>query len=205
MNQCPHNLDLFQWLFGLPKRLTSLVYLGKWHDITVEDDVSVLMELEGGATASFITTTADTPGTNRLEIAAENGKLVLENGRLIFYRMPDSVQTILETSTEGFYAAKPEKVELSVETRSHGHMYITQNVVDAIKGKADLLSPGTEGLKSVQLANAVLLAGLKNKSVTLPVCEAEFDALLEELREKERKNAPEKAFDWDKYLKDLQA
>lgn len=200
MNQCPHNLDLFQWFFGLPKRLTSLTYLGKWHDITVEDDVSVLMELENGATASFITTTADTPGTNRLEIAADNGKLVLESGVLTFFKTAEPVQTIINTSQQGFYSAKPEVVEMPVEDRPHGHKYITQNVIDVILGKGDLISPGTEGLKSVQLANAILLSGLKGRSVDLPVAEDEFDELLEELREDERNNAPGKAFDWNAYL-----
>lgn len=203
MNQCPHNLDLFQWFFGLPKRLSSLVYLGKWHDITVEDDVSVLMELENGATASFITTTADTPGTNRLEIAAENGKLVLESGVLTFFRTAKPVQEILNTSKQGFYSASPEVVEIPVEARAHGHKYVTQNVINAILGKEELLSPGTEGLKSVQLANAMLLAGIKGHSVELPVSEDEFDQLLEKLRQDERQNAPAKAFDWDAYLHKL--
>ncbi|NLJ85304.1 MAG: Gfo/Idh/MocA family oxidoreductase [Firmicutes bacterium] len=205
MNQCPHNLDLFQWFFGLPKRLSAMAYLGKWHDITVEDDVSVLMELDNGATASFITTTGDTPGTNRLDIAAENGKLVLEDGRLTFHKTEKPVQEILNTSQQGFYSAKPEVVEVSIERKPHGHKYITQNVINAIKGKEELISPGTEGLKSVQLANAILFSGLKGCPVEVPVSEGEFDQLLEELRRDELEKAPEKAFDWGRYVADLKA
>jgi predicted dehydrogenase len=200
MNQCPHNLDLFQWFFGLPKRLNALVYLGKWHDITVEDDVSVLMELANGATASFITTTADTPGTNRLEIAAENGKLVLEGGRLTFFKTEDSVQRILEQSDKGFYSASPEVIEIPVEARAHGHRFVTQNVINAILGKEALIAPGTEGPNSVELANAMLLSGIRGRTVEVPVCEDEFDELLEELRRDERQNAPDKVFDWKAYL-----
>ncbi|NMB44926.1 MAG: Gfo/Idh/MocA family oxidoreductase [Firmicutes bacterium] len=201
MNQCPHNLDLFQWFFGLPKRLQALVYLGKWHDITVEDDVLVLMELENGATASFITTTGDTPGTNRLEIAGENGKLVLEAGKLTFFKTEEPVQKILDHSEKAFYSKRPRVIEVPVETKAHGHKFITQNVINAVLGKEKLMSPGPDGVKSVQLANAILLSGLKGRAVEVPVCEGEFDQLLEELRTDERQNAPDKAFDWEAYLR----
>ncbi|NLY51330.1 MAG: Gfo/Idh/MocA family oxidoreductase [Firmicutes bacterium] len=200
MNQCPHNLDLFQWFFGLPKRLHAVVHLGKWHDITVEDDVSVLMELANGATASFITSTGDTPGTNRLEITAERGKLVLEEGRLTFFKTEDSVQRIIEQSEVGFYSVSPKVMEIQIEAEPHGHKYITQNTVNAILGKEPLIAPGTEGLDSVQLANAILLSGIRGRTVEVPVCEDEFDELLEELRADERRHAPDKVFDWEAYI-----
>jgi len=203
MNQCPHNLDLFQWFFGLPRRLKAFAYLGKWHDITVEDDVSVLMELENGAPAAFITTTGDTPGTNRLEITGNNGKLVLENGKLTFFEPEAPVQKILEESQQHFYSVKPKVIEIEVESKDHGHKYITQNAINAILENEELIVPGTDGLKSVQLANAMLLSGLRDKTVEVPVCEDEFDQLLEELREHERKHSPDKAFDWDAYLNRL--
>jgi len=203
MNQCPHNLDMFQYLFGMPVKLTAMAYLGKWHDVTVEDDISVIMEMENGATASFVTTTADTPGTNRLEIAAENGKLVLEGGRMLFYKTEAPVQEIVDHSEKGFYSGQVEKIDIEIEPKPAGHKYITQNVVNAILGKEQLIAPGTEGIKSVQLANAMLLAGLKGKQVEVPVPEEEYDELLAELRQDERENAPDKVFDWDEYLRQL--
>jgi len=171
--------------------------------ITVEDDVSVLMELENGAPAAFITTTGDTPGTNRLEITGNNGKLVLENGKLTFFEPEAPVQKILEESQQHFYSVKPKVIEIEVESKDHGHKYITQNAINAILENEELIVPGTDGLKSVQLANAMLLSGLRDKTVEVPVCEDEFDQLLEELREHERKHSPDKAFDWDAYLNRL--
>ena len=203
MNQCPHNLDLFQWFFGLPTKLTAQAYLGKWHDITVEDDISVLMEFENGATGSFITSTGDFPGTNRLEITTENGKLVCENNKLVFYKTEAPVQELLDTSPQGFYHARPEVVEIEVPEAPQGHMVVTQNVINTILGKEELLTPAIEGIKSVQLANGMLLSGLRNKTVELPVAEDEFDALLEELRADERENSPDKAFIWEDYLASL--
>ena len=39
-NQCPHQLDLVQWICGMPSSVTAHVSLGKYHDIEVEDEVS---------------------------------------------------------------------------------------------------------------------------------------------------------------------
>src|SRR5215210_4857820 len=86
LNQCPHNLDLCWWLFGAPARVRGFCAFGKYHDIEVEDDVTAYFELPGGATATFIASTGEAPGTNRLEVMAENGRVVAENGQLRFTR-----------------------------------------------------------------------------------------------------------------------
>ena len=61
LNQCPHQLDLLQWLCGLPVRVHAFCHEGKWHDIEVEDDVTAYLEFANGATGVFVTTTADGP------------------------------------------------------------------------------------------------------------------------------------------------
>jgi len=199
-NQCPHDLDLFQWCFGTPTKLTALSYLGKWHDITVEDDISVLMEMENGATASFITSTGDAPGTDRLEVTAEKGKLVFEDGELTFHRLEEPLQKLLEEVDQSFYSPEVHYEDVEVEERPSGHRYITQNFVNSILDGEELIAPGEEGVESVQLANAMLYSGLRGEQVDFPVPEDEFVELLEELREKERKENPDKAFDWKEYL-----
>ena len=73
LNQCPHNLDLLQWICGLPCRVRAFCHNGKWHQIEVEDDVTAYLEFPNGATGVFVTTTADAPGTNRFEITLERG------------------------------------------------------------------------------------------------------------------------------------
>ena len=74
LNQCPHQLDLLQWLCGMPVKVRAFCHEGKWHDIEVEDDGTAYMEFENGATGVFVTTTADAPGTNRLELTFEMGQ-----------------------------------------------------------------------------------------------------------------------------------
>ena len=83
LNQCPHNLDLLQWICGLPVRVRAFCHNGKWHNIEVEDDVTAYMEFPNGATGVFVTSTADAPGTNRFEITLERGKLVCEDDKLL--------------------------------------------------------------------------------------------------------------------------
>ena len=74
LNQCPHNLDLWQWICGMPVKVYAHMHFGKWHDIEVEDDVTAYVEYANGATGTFITSTGDTPGTNRFEILLDKGK-----------------------------------------------------------------------------------------------------------------------------------
>src|SRR5437867_1832706 len=85
INQCPHNLDLLQWFVGLPGRVTAHLGLGKYHPIEVEDEVTAFLEYPNGATGVFVATTGEAPGTNRLEIVGEKGKLVLEQGTLTLF------------------------------------------------------------------------------------------------------------------------
>ena len=82
INQCPHNLDLWQWICGMPNKVQAFMGFGKWHNIEVEDDVTAYVEYPNGATGVFITTTADAPGTNRLEVTGTRGKVIMEDGKL---------------------------------------------------------------------------------------------------------------------------
>ena len=87
LNQCPHQLDLLQWICGMPVRVRSFLHEGKWHHIEVEDDVTAYLEFENGATGVFITSTGDAPGTNRFEVDLEKAKLVCENNELYVYEL----------------------------------------------------------------------------------------------------------------------
>ncbi|MBQ4131766.1 MAG: Gfo/Idh/MocA family oxidoreductase, partial [Clostridia bacterium] len=82
LNQAPHNLDLWQWIFGMPDAIYATCDVGKWHNIEVEDDATIIGYYKNGATATFITSTGEYPGTNRLEISGSKGKMVLEKGTI---------------------------------------------------------------------------------------------------------------------------
>ncbi|MBL9206220.1 MAG: Gfo/Idh/MocA family oxidoreductase [Opitutaceae bacterium] len=180
LNQCPHNLDLFQWMFGMPTSIRAFCKFGRYHDIEVEDDVTAYCEFANGATGVFITSTGEAPGTNRLEIAAERGRLVYENDTISFTRNEVPMSEFSKTSTQAF--ARPDSWDITVPAASHGgqHNEILQNFVDAILRGATLVAPAVEGIHSVELANAMLMSAWTDKAVSLPIDGKKYERLLKQ-------------------------
>ena len=180
MNQCPHNLDLYQWIVGMPARAQGFVSFGKHHEIEVEDEVTAYFEHENGMVGHFITTTGESPGTNRLEIAGENGKLVYQDGELEFYRNEWSSIKQIRESDAGMEAVPNRRELVAYEPKTtHGHEHIIENFADAILHGADLFAPAVEGLNSVAINNAIILSAHKRQMVELPIKGEDFVSLLE--------------------------
>jgi len=187
LNQCPHNLDLFQWIFGMPRRVTGFCSFGRYHDIEVEDDVTAYFEYASGAHATFITSTGEAPGTNRLEIAAENGRLVYEDDRIAWLRNDVPMGDFSRASDDAF--ARPNIEEIPVKADGHGgqHIEILQNFTDAILDGTPLTAPAQEGIHSVELANAILLSSWMGQTIALPLDSATYER---ELRKKMAASRP---------------
>jgi predicted dehydrogenase len=181
-NQCPHQLDLMQWLFGMPSRVTAHVHYGKYHDIEVEDEVNAYLEYENGAVANFITTTGEAPGTNRLEIAAEQGRIVYENGKISYRRNRVQSSKVIQESEKTFDCPECWDIEIPVNPDVHPteHSGIVANVIAAIRNGEKLLAPVEEGIRGLELANAMILSGWRGETVTLPIDSADYAARLEE-------------------------
>ena len=168
-NQCPHQIDLLQWIVGmLPTKIHSHCHFGKWHDIEVEDDVTAYMEFPNGATGVFVTSTADAPGTNRFEITGTRGRLVCENGRLMFDRLKVDEREFCRTAP-AFVDPAYRTVEIVTLGRNDQHVGILNNFANAILGLEPLFVKGEEGIKSVQIMNAMLLATWLDRAVELPI------------------------------------
>lgn len=181
LNQCPHNLDILQWLCGMPARVRGFCQLGRYHNIEVEDNVTAYWEWASGATGVFITSTGEAPGTNRLELCGTRGKLVLENNRLTFTRNETDMLEFSRTARTGFARPDVWHVEIPFADAPAQHATLTQNFVDAILDGAPLIAPGAEGLHSVELANAMLYSSLTDQTITLPLDGAAYEAKLQEL------------------------
>lgn len=178
LNQCPHNLDLFQWFCGMPSKVRAFCNFGKYHDIETEDEVTAYLEYPNGATGVFITTTGEAPGTDRLEIAGEGGKLVVENGRIHFTRNVVSAREFNRTSKSGFDAPEVWNCEIpyrDVQPPRKNHPAITQNFVDAILDGTPLLVEAEEGIKSCELANAMLYSAWTDSTVEIPLDGAAYE------------------------------
>ena len=184
LNQCPHNLDLWQWFFGMPKSVRAFCGIGKYHTIEVEDDVTAYMEYANGATGVFVTTTGEAPGTGRLEIAAENGRVILENGVLTWKKNTVGQAEFCRTSTQGF--AAPGTWDITIPVYSNGawgsqHCEILKNFTNAILNGEKLIAPAEEGIRSVELANAMLYSSFTGKTVDMPLSASAYETHLKKL------------------------
>jgi predicted dehydrogenase len=181
-NQCPHQLDLLQWVTGMmPARVHTFCHFGKWHDIEVEDDVTAYLEYENGATGVFVTSTADAPGTNRFEIMGNNGKLVCDGKTLTFYKLEMPEREFNATYKGGFGSPKKEIIEVETDGQNPQHVGILNNFSNAILGLEPLFVKGTEGLRGVELMDSMLLSTWLGKTVELPI---DDDLYLEELNKR---------------------
>jgi predicted dehydrogenase len=192
LNQAPHNLDLYQWLVGMPEKVAGFASLGKYHDIEVEDEVTACFEHANGMVGHFITSTGESPGTNRLEIVGENGRLVFEEDRLTFWRNRFSMLRQIRESDQSF--AKVEYWPCDIPYEHHGqggHDLVIANFADAILRGETLIAPAPEGLNSVALANAILLSALEGRPVTLPFDEDLYEQKLLEMAATSRYVKPE--------------
>ena len=171
LNQCPHNLDLWQWICGMPVKVDAKLHYGKWHNIEVEDDVTAYVEYENGATGTFITTTGDIPGTNRFEITLEHGKLIAEGDKLKMWKSEISEPEFSRTNEIAF--AMPEIVESEVETdgKNEQHFGVLNAFADAIIDGTPLVADGREGINGLTISNAMHLSSWLGKEITL----ADFD------------------------------
>ncbi len=186
LNQCPHNLDLLQWICGMPKKVRAFLHNGKWHDIEVEDDVTAYLEYENGATGVFITSTGDAPGTNRFEITMDKAKLVCEDEKLVLYRLETGTKESIDTFKDGF--KKPEYTVEEVKTDGENPQHIgVLNAFSAniLRGEK-LVANGEEGIFGLTLSNAMHLSSWKNEMISLPLDEDEFLNELNVRRENSR-------------------
>ena len=187
LNQCPHQLDLFQWFFGMPTMVRASAKLGKYHDIEVEDDVNAYMEFANGMTANFIASTGEAPGVNRLEITGERGLLILENGQIHFKRNEEEMTDYSRRSPKGF--AAPPCWDCTIPIPAAGvvaHRAIIENVAAAVLGKAELIAPLEEGIRGLELGNAMLYSGLKDVTVNMPLDSQAYAEMLAKLVENSR-------------------
>ncbi len=171
LNQCPHNLDLFQWLFGMPDQITGFASFGRYHQIEVEDDVTAYMRWKDGKNALLVTSTGEAPGVNRLEVTCERGLIILEGGKLTFRRNRTETSEYSDKTDLAFGMPETWDVEVPVEEGAGGqHVEILQNFTDAILHGAELISPAIDGIHSIHLANAVIASAWKDgETLNLPI------------------------------------
>jgi len=182
LNQAPHNLDLWQWICGMPCEVTGFCDIAKYHNIEVEDDVTIFVRYPNGATGTFITSTGEAPGTNRLEITGTLGKIILENGVLKWWKLKTPEPQVRVESQKNFEIIPTDYDEIAPRFEEPAHAGILQNFTNAILHGEPLLAPGIEGINELTISNAAYLSSWNgSRPVKLPLdCEA-FDKKLADL------------------------
>lgn len=181
LNQCPHQLDLWYWMFGMPTSIRAFCQRGRFHDIEVEDDVTAYMQYANGANGVFITTTGEAPGTNRLAVSTENARIIVDGMTITIDRNLVPITTYSHTTKESFVC--PETIKETVTFKNNGeqHLGIITNFAATIRGEAKLIAPAVEGINSVELANAMILSGQTEKTIEIPLNAAAYEKNLKSL------------------------
>ena len=168
LNQCPHQLDLWQWICGMPKTVHAHLHYGKWHDIEVEDDVTAYVEYENGATGVFVTSTGDPHGTNRLEILMDRAKFVVENDVLVMKEFEVSEPEFSKTNTAVFASPKGKTITVETDGKNPQHVGVLNAFADAILRGGKLVADGTDGINGLTLSNAMHLSSFLGRAVEIP-------------------------------------
>ena len=197
LNQCPHNLDLLQWICGMPARVQAFCHNGKWHDIEVEDDVTAYLEFANGATGVFVTTTADAPGTNRFEITLDKGKIICDGETITLYELDVNEREYCYDPRYTFGGPSGKWVPLETDGKNPQHNGVLEAFAAHILHGAPLVAGGEEGINSLMLSNAMHLSSWLGQMVSLPIDEDLFLEKLNELRAttKEKTNVTEVTLD----------
>lgn len=188
LNQCPHNLDLWQWICGMPVKVQAHLHFGKWHNIEVEDDVTAYVEYANGATGIFITSTADAPGPNRFEITLDKGKLISENNKLLMWKLEQSEPEFSRTNKSAFAAPKAEFTQVETDGKSEQHVGVLNAFASAVLHGTPLIAGGEEGINGLTISNAMHLSAWLNKEIVLPIDEElYYNELMKRVKTSRRK------------------
>ncbi|WP_261806725.1 Gfo/Idh/MocA family protein [Lapidilactobacillus luobeiensis] len=180
LNQDPHQLDLWQWICGMPQRIMGFAYFGKRREVEVETEVTAYAEYANGATGVFVTTTTETPGTNRFEIVGSRGKIVIEDRKLSFWQNTVDERDWNKNFTGGFGSPEVWKIDIPVDFDGEtGHAKVVQNFVDHILFDEVLVSPASDGVYGLSISNAIYLSAWEHRWVDLPIDEDLFLTHLE--------------------------
>jgi len=186
LNQCPHQLDLWQWICGMPDTVRAFCHEGKWHDIEVEDDVTIYVTYPNGATGTFVTSTGDTPGTNRLEITLDKAKIVCEEDRdtgssdVWVYELETSISDYIKNAENGFSRPKGAWKKMETDGKNPQHVGVMNAFAAHILRGEPLVAEGKEGIRGLTISNAAFLSSWLDKTVTIPFDEDLYYELLQE-------------------------
>ncbi len=191
LNQCPHNLDIIQWICGMPVQVQAFCHQGKYHNIEVEDDATVYLEWPGGATGTFVSSTGDAPGINRLELFMDEALVICQNGKIQIAELQNELGTTeaqyRKTATDFFKPIHGHWTETTPPTESEPYQKVLKAFCEECTGTGKSAADGLDGHKVMLISNAIYLSWWKHKMVTIPKSFSKEEIKFEKMFEKELK------------------
>lgn len=184
VNQCIHNLDILQWLCGMPSDLWAQCQWGRYHDIEVEDEVTAVMNFSNGATASLIASTGEAPGSNQLALVGDLGTLNYDGKELLFHQLSQSSKEHCQRTSEMFSTPDVSTSTIDIGKQKNQHVQLMQGFVDAICSRGELKTNAFEAIKSIELADGILLSAWIDQRISFPLSRADFDLQFRKRHEK---------------------
>jgi predicted dehydrogenase len=180
VNQAIHNLDVFQWICGMPTAITAFCEFGKYHNIEVEDEVTAYLHYKNGASGVFVGSTGEAPGLNRFDIVGDKGTLLFDSGKLSLIINNQSTAEFNKQTNDMFGMPDSSQQEIEIAPKINQHAHVMSNFVNAILNDEALIAPAKDGLASLDIANAMLLSTWRNQQVRLPLDRDEYQRCLNE-------------------------
>jgi UDP-N-acetyl-2-amino-2-deoxyglucuronate dehydrogenase len=163
INQGIHQVDWLLYLMGGVKQVFGQWHLGVRHKIESDDVLSALVRFDNGATSIIQTSTAMWPGfTERIELHGTKGSAILAGDRLVRWEVVDD-------------SGDPAPVAADVSSGSSDPMAISLapferaflDFGEAIRTGREPLISGEEGLRALELVQAIYTSSRENRLVTL--------------------------------------
>lgn len=148
--QFSHFIDIFYWLFGGIKNVQSRFYDFNHQALTsFEDSGNVLFELEQGGVGNlnFSTAVWDKNLESSMTIIAEKGSIQVGGqymDKVCYCHVQDYVMPVLEETLPGNDYGH-------YKGSAANHIYVIQNVIDVLQGKASITTPVEDGLAVVNI------------------------------------------------------
>jgi predicted dehydrogenase len=179
LNQCIHNIDIFQWLTGMPVTVNGFCGFGKYHNIEVEDEATAYFQYENGATGVFVGSTGEAPGINRLDIVGDKGMLSFDGEKLLFTENSVSTSEYNKRTKDMFGQPNSCQVDITPKEEVNQHVVVINNFVQAVLNQETLIAPAVQGIDSLSIANAILWSAWSGERISLPLDSDGYESVLE--------------------------
>lgn len=168
INQSIHTIDLFQWFGGPIKSIFGKIDTLR-HEIEAEDTASALVEFENGAQGVIQGATSCWPGDlARIEIHGTKGTIILEEGRIIRWKLkdadPDEEEKMTHQDTET-KSGSHDPMGIGFEL----HQRQITDMCEAILKQRTPFVTGAEARKSVEIILAIYKSAQTGQPVSLPI------------------------------------